>query len=467
MDDPVPDVSIQTTGSVNYEELGGQGDDDEYYDETKSTDETEEEDEEEVEHKTTNIQTMMHMLKGNIGTGMLAMHNAVMNAGLVVGSVGILVVGFIATHCMHILLNCSRVLARRTEAQNFDYTMTMYTAFSTGPQPLRRIAVFMRYSVNMFLNITQIGFCCVYVLFIAENVRLFVEHFQPAHDPPVQVYMLALLVFLIPYSFVRNLKHLAPFSTFANLLTVTGLVVIFIYCVQDLPPVADRELVASLEKIPLFFGTVVFSFEGISLVLPIENEMKNPEDFGGKTGVMNTAMCVVSLLYTACGFYGYMKFGPNCLGSLTLNMPTDFWLYLSVKLMFPIAIFISYGLQFYVPVNIIWPTFEQYLRTDRQKLIGEYCFRVFLVLFTFGLAAVIPHLELLISLIGAVSSSALALIFPPMLEMITYWDERDTVKHYWWMFVKDLFIIVFGLTGFVSGTFVSLKEIVEAFQNGT
>ena len=33
-----------------------------------------------------NIESMMHVLKGNIGTGILAMPTAVMNAGLWVGS---------------------------------------------------------------------------------------------------------------------------------------------------------------------------------------------------------------------------------------------------------------------------------------------------------------------------------------------------------------------------------------------
>lgn len=46
---------------------------------------------------------MIHLLKGNIGTGIFAMPDAFKNAGLVVGSVGIPIMALICVHCKLII----------------------------------------------------------------------------------------------------------------------------------------------------------------------------------------------------------------------------------------------------------------------------------------------------------------------------------------------------------------------------
>lgn len=51
--------------------------------------------------------------------------------------------------------------------------------------------------------------------------------------------------------------------------------------------------------------------------------MKTPQDFGGWTGVLTTGMVIVAALYTAIGFFGYLKYGDHVLGSITLNLPND------------------------------------------------------------------------------------------------------------------------------------------------
>lgn len=69
------------------------------------------------------------------------------------------------------------------------------------------------------------------------------------------------------------------------------------------------------------------------MVLPLQKDMRNPKHFEGWTGVLNTGMVVVSALYFAVGFYGYLKYGDEIRGSITLNLPADELLAQSVKLM--------------------------------------------------------------------------------------------------------------------------------------
>ncbi|CAH1777563.1 unnamed protein product [Owenia fusiformis] len=416
-------------------------------------------------------QAMMHLLKGNIGTGIMAMPSAIANAGLWVGSIGLAIISVITIHCMHLLVNCAhhhRVTNKvpRGQSRQLDYGACGEIALRHGPIVwLRNHAQIGRITVNVFLSITQFGFCCVYILFIAKNVKD-VFDYAFAYELPVLAYQAIVTVFLLPYCCIRQMRHLAYFSTIANVLTIAGLSITFWYCFTHLKHIDKYPAFNSWGTLPLYFGTAMYAFEGIGVILPIENKMAVPDYLRGCNGVLNVGMVIVTCLYISLGFYGYLTFGPEAcdvLGSITLNLPSKNWLYLAVRLKFSIAIFISYGLQFYVPLEFMWPPINEKYGDHYPWLrkYGEYILRCLLVLLTFGISASIPHLDLLIALVGALASSALALIIPPMLELFTRWDGE--LGRYNWVLWKDVAIIIFGLIGFVAGTAVSLMSIIQKF----
>lgn len=156
---------------------------------------------------------------------------------------------------------------------------------------------------------------------------------------------------------VRNLKYLAPLSTFANVVMLTGVIITLYFVTQDLPPVTSRDYVANWNTLPLFFGTALFAFEGIGLVsfvtpavyiiltnfslyhntviiisvnhlllslflqvLPLQREMKDPQHFAKPLGVLNVGMTFVVILFTTVGFLAYLQFGDEIQGSVTLNL---------------------------------------------------------------------------------------------------------------------------------------------------
>ena len=60
-----------------------------------------------------NCDTIVHLLKGNIGTGILAMPDAIKNSGLLVGNVGLVLMSIVCVHCMHMLVKSAHELQRR------------------------------------------------------------------------------------------------------------------------------------------------------------------------------------------------------------------------------------------------------------------------------------------------------------------------------------------------------------------
>ena len=104
-------------------------------------------------------------------------------------------------------------------------------------------------------------------------------------------------------------------------------------------------------------------------VLPVRNKMREPSALGGPIGVLNTAMTVVTCAYLAVAFFGYLKLGQKVEGALTLSMPRDEPLFLAAIPAYAVAIFLSYGLQFYLPMLILTDALSRSAALRRRPLL--------------------------------------------------------------------------------------------------
>uniref|UniRef100_A0A8D8V943 Proton-coupled amino acid transporter 4 n=3 Tax=Cacopsylla melanoneura TaxID=428564 RepID=A0A8D8V943_9HEMI len=416
-----------------------------------------------VSHPTSDMETLIHLLKGSLGTGILAMPLAFKKAGLSFGLVATCIIGVICTYCIHILVKCAHILCRRMKIPTLGFADVAEVAFLAGPPSFQRFSNTARGVVNTFLVIDLIGCCCVYIVFVSRNMKDVVDQYLSS-PLDLQWYMLGLLPFLICMNLIRNLKYLAPFSMIANLLVGASITICFWYIFQDLPSMDTRENFSTFEELPLFFGTAIFALEGIGVVMPLENNMKKPNHFTGCPSVLTFGMGMVVSLYCAVGFFGFLKYGDDTEGSITLNLCKSDLLAQSVKLMIAVAIFLTYALQFYVPMEIIWKNVKH--RFTAHPTVSEYVIRISLVVFTVVVAMSIPNLGPFISLVGAICLSTLGLMFPSVIELIVCWDTPGlgTLN---WILWKNLFIIGFGVLGFLTGTYTSIDEMVTTWLDHT
>ncbi|XP_012596353.1 proton-coupled amino acid transporter 2 [Microcebus murinus] len=423
------------------------------------------------------FQTLVHLLKGNMGTGILGLPLAVKNAGILVGPLSLLVMGLVACHCMLILVRCAQRFCQRLNKPFLDYGDTVMHGLEASPSTwLQNHAHWGRRIVSFFLIVTQLGFCCVYIVFLADNLKQVAEAINsttnnchnnetviPTPTMDSRLYMLAFLPVLVLLVFIRNLRVLTIFSMLANISMLVSLVIIAQYIAQDIPDPSQLPLLASWTTYPLFFGTAIFSFESIGVVLPLENKMEDARHF---PIILSLGMSIITALYTSIGALGYLRFGDDIKASITLNLP-NCWLYQSVKLLYIIGILCTYALQFYVPAEIIIP-FALSQVPKRWALPLDLSIRLALACLTCILAILVPRLDLVLSLVGSVSSSALALIIPPLLEIATYYSEGMSPL----TIAKDALISILGFVGFVAGTYQALYELIESeeslpFSNST
>lgn len=267
-------------------------------------------------------ETLIHLLKGSLGSGILSMPYAFMNAGLWFGLISTFIVGAICTYCVHVLVKCAHIVYRRMKVPSLTFGEVAKASFMAGPPAVQKYARLARFIINTFLVLDLIACCCVYNVFVGASIKQVLDHYCGV-EVSIRLCIFALLPFLILINLIRNLKHMAPLSFIANIFMGTGMIVTIYYIVKDLPPVTERPFIGHPEKIPIFFGSVIFALEGIGVVMSLENNMKTPQNFIGCPGVLNTGMLVVIALYSLIGFGGYWKYGNDTQGSNTLNLPVE------------------------------------------------------------------------------------------------------------------------------------------------
>lgn len=407
---------------------------------------------------TSSFGALAHLLKASLGSGVLAMPLAFKNAGLAVGVIGTMVIGFICAHVIHVLVKTSQQLCVEIKKPCLGYADTCDLVFQNGPTPVRKYAPFARELADWALAVTHLGACCVYVVVVAESFKQVSDEYG-GPNWSVTVFCALALVILIPLTQITKLKYLVPFSAIANFVWLTSICISLYYCLKSPPSPSDRNMYTSVSGLPNFISTSLFAMEGIGVVMPIENEMTKPQQFLGCPGVLNIAMTAVVALYAFVGFCGYLSFGEDVRGSLTLNLPKDEILAQTAKILVACVMVLSYALVFYVPVDVVWRRIQDRIPAKNHRW-GVAGVRLFGTLFTVGLACAIPRLELFMELVGAVCLSIMGLSLPAIVETVWRWGKD--LGPYYWILWKNCIIVFFSMVALVSGVTFSIKTMIDS-----
>lgn len=403
--------------------------------------------------------SLIHLLKSSLGTGILAMPVAFKNAGLLFGAIGTVIIGLICTHCVHILVKTSHQVCKKTRIPVLGFAETAERVFQYGPVKLRRMANFSKLFVDYGLMATYFSAGCVYIVFIGSSLEK-VINVAAELDWSVRIYILLTMIPILMIGQIRSLKYLVPFSALANLFIVVTFGITLYYIFKDPLQFDDKPNFSSFATLPLFFSTVIFAMEGIGVVMPVENSMAKPQHFLGCPGVLNTAMGTVITLYAVIGFFGYVRYGDISAGSVTLNLPTEDIMAKIAQLLIALAILFTFGLQFYVPMDILWKKVQDKIPKDKHNM-SQIAIRSGIMVVMGGIALAVPDLEPFIGLVGAIFFSSLGLLVPCVVETVFLWPNE--LGKFKWILIKNVIFSAFSIFALVSGSFVSIEEIVKLY----
>ena len=159
-----------------------------------------------------------------------------------------------------------------------------------------------------------------------------------------------------------------------------------------------------------------------------------------------------------------------------------FSIFTVVKGLLILVVYFGFALQQYIIVEMTYPSIKISLLKIRvleqfqitRSVIPEISYRVFLVILEMGFAIAIPNLEQIIPLVGVTAGMFLALVFPAMLDSVTFLPEmlhrlQNESKICYrrirfaivWRIFQNICLVGLGIFGSVAGLQSSIRDLIK------
>lgn len=340
---------------------------------------------------------VMLLLKSFVGTGILFLPRAFLNGGLLFSSMVLLAVSLLSYYAF-ILLVSTRM--------KIDGSFGDIGGILFGKH-MRRI-------ILGSIVLSQLGFVSAYIVFVSQNLQAFVLAVSKCKSfIDIKFLVLMQLVVFLPLSLIRDISKLGFTALIADVFILLGLLYIYYYDARTLIGHGGIADVISFNQAtwPMFIGTAIFTYEGIGLIIPIQESMKEPRRF---PGVLAGVMVIITLIFLSAGAISYAAYGSATKTVILLNMPQDDKFVNMVQLLYSLAILLSTPLQLFPAIRIMEN--ELFTRSGKYNPYIKWkknAFRFFLVVVCAVVAwSGADDLDKFVSLVGSFACVPLIYVYP-------------------------------------------------------
>lgn len=357
----------------------------------------------ENQKKTSSIKAFFLLVKAFIGTGVLFLPKAFSNGGLIFSIILLFLFSILSYYC-YLVLSQSTIKTGITsfaELGNSLYGKTF------------------KYLILISIILSQIGFVAAYTVFTAENLKAFVKNTINVNFP-LYYYVIFETIFFIPMSLIRNITKLSLAALLANIFILSGIITIVFYTSKDLIVNGPSKINNfNSDNWSLFIGVAIFAFEGIGLIIPVQQSMKHPEDF---PKVLLAVIVVCCCLFITIGWLCYLTYGENVKTVVILNLPQDAIPVISIQFFYALAIMLSVPLQLLPAIRLMESRiFKRNNSSGKNNLKIKWSknfFRLLITLLTSTVAYLgSSNLDLFVSFVGCFACIPLVYMYPPMIHL--------------------------------------------------
>lgn len=336
------------------------------------------------------------LLKSFIGTGVLFLPKAYLNGGMMFSNIVLLGVASLSYYCFILLVNTRlKIEGSFGEMGGILYGRWMRTLILTS------------------VALSQIGFVSAYIVFTAESLQAFVLAVSECRTwIDIKFMVLMQLVIFLPLSLIRDISKLSLNAFIADVFIAFGLVYLGYFDVHTMARNGIADIINfNPQDWTLFIGTAIFTFEGVGLIIPIQESMKNPSKF---PPVLAGVMIFITVLFIFMGAVSYAAFGSATKTVVLLNLPQDSKSVNAIQLLYSLAILLSTPLQLFPAIRIMEN--EIFSRSGKNNPYIKWkknVFRFFLVVVCALIAWVgAGDLDKFVALVGSFACVPLVYVYP-------------------------------------------------------
>lgn len=336
------------------------------------------------------------LLKSFVGTGVLFLPRAYLNGGMLFSNLVLLFVAALSYYCF-VLLVTTRL---RIDGSFGDIGGILYGKW-------------MRNLILASIVISQLGFVAAYIVFTSENLQAFILAVSDCRTlVPITWLIIGQMLIFLPFSLLRDIGKLGFTALIADAFIVIGLAYLFYYDILTLNTQGLADIIMFNQRDwTLFIGTAIFTFEGIGLIIPIQESMRHPEKF---PKVMFAVMVIITTLFTVMGAVSYAAYGSKTETVVLLNLPQDDRMVNGVQFLYSLAILLSTPLQIFPAIRITENAlftksgkYNPYIKW--QKNVFRFFVVVICALVAWGGA---DNLDKFVALVGNFACIPLVYIYP-------------------------------------------------------
>ncbi|GMG40439.1 unnamed protein product [Ambrosiozyma monospora] len=301
--------------------------------------------------KINNTKAFMLLLKGFTGTGLVFLPKAFSNGGLLFSNIMIIFFSIMSYYCFVCLVD----------------TTTRLGVSGYGEAGFRLYGSICKTAILISLAFSQLGFSSSYVVFVAENFQDVLGILLEDHAYSIGLLILLQLLLFVPLSLTRNIGKLGFTALIADAFILMGLVYIYIQSSAHLIDngVSSKVSLFKQDTWTLFIGTSVFSFEGVGLLIPVQQSMTSPQDFNM---LLKIVIGIVTVIIITLSSISYLSFGDDVKTVILMNFPRT-PLALTIQVCYTLAILLSTPIQLFPAIKIVENFFFHKSRDHWKKKI--------------------------------------------------------------------------------------------------